>query len=291
MAILTLKIEEADKEVISALAKASELHAAVEQLGLTAQKIFAAENAVIIADRTRAVEQVKRLYAVIVGFSTITFLTGAITCLRALNATDRIEAYGILLSQSICFFTLLILFVFGAERLLDLRYLQQNSPVPAWQALFGDVVCVLFTASWFAILANMLPVAVGTPPLLGLPELEKSQELFVSALAAIYLADVIVLWMQARRFSRESVANSEAQNWNRYHTTWKRINLVMLLVTALLLLYLESGVVAPMVYLKAPQEISVNAVSLILGVAHILRFLFDVARTYPFYYPVKPLIP
>ena len=295
MPSLILKIEDADAKLLSELASAAELKIVMDRVDTTTRKISEGADMIVATDRTRAIEQIKRLYSVIVGFATITFLSGAVFCIRNMDGQNPGEAYGILISQATCFFTLLVLFVFGAERLLDLRYLQVTSAVPSWKALFGDVACVLFTASWFAVLANLLPVAKGAPPLVQLTDLEESQKLFVHALLAIYLIDIAILWIQGRAFKKRSgqlndhdELATEQKNWEEIHGTWRRINVGMCIVMVLVAAYLNAREIAAYLNVPAPA-IYINGVSAILFLAHALRFVVDVSRTFAFYYPQKRL--
>jgi hypothetical protein len=284
MATLTLTIDNNDAKLISNLATAADIHTLLERVDTTTKTISEGKDLIILTDRTRAIDQIKRLYAVIVGFSAITLLSNYVICIRTLDPAARgLEAYGILASQTISFFSLLILFLLGAERLLDTRYLQITSVVPSWYGLMGDVIGLLVTAGWFAVLANLSPVATGTSPTIQLSDLRDSQRYFVYVLLAIYVADLVFLAIQLVRFNyqkkklaNDTVASRQQDAAAKIHKKWIGLNLVMAFFLAIITIY----------FAKAPQQyIYPNLVSLFLIAIHFGRFWYDLAKTFTFYYP------
>ena len=282
MALLTLKVEGADDKLIAELAKAADIKAGLTQVegkvdavGLTANTILEGKDALILMERTRAIDQVKRLYTVMVGFATITLLTNVVANVRTLDpGAPAMEAYIILASLIVSFFSLLILFIFGAERLLDVRYLEVGKPAPKWPGLMWDVISLLGTAAWFGVVANLLPVATSRVPTISIDQLREAQSVFITFLIVLYIADLILLLIQLARIGKSNPVASRA------HRTWFGLNVLSLAALCLVQKYL-SNVPDPTLYKDAS---SVTAVLILL---HIARFFLDVWWTFPFYYPKK----
>jgi hypothetical protein len=156
------------------------------------KKIASPDDLQLLTDRTRAMEQIKRLYTVIAGFAATAFLINSVAFIRALDSKAGNEPYAILASELVAFFSLLILFLFGAERLLDTKYLQPKSPVPSWYGLTWDVVSLIATVGWFVVLAHLLPTAAQLKPPPDLSSiLHDSQKNFMWALVLLYVADTV----------------------------------------------------------------------------------------------------
>jgi hypothetical protein len=295
MSTLTFKIDDADAKLLTDLAKAAVLSPVVDRIDKTTQKISEGADQLIITDRTRAIEQFKRFYAVIAGFAAVTFLNNAILCVRHLEPASGIAlGYGILIAQLISFFSLLILFVFGAERLLDMRYLQPNSEVPSWSSLVTDIFSLLITVGWFAVLANLLPVPTVTnpggdlprpPPTVKLDDLRDSLRLFFYALCFVYLVDLIFLGVQREKFKKQKPLVLSAPGAPKQltaqsiHQKWLIINGLtfagMLIISAHLM--------------TAKDGAYYGLASFGLGAIHLGRFWWDFSATFPFYYPSKAL--
>ncbi len=289
MAILTLKVEATDDKLISELAKAADIAAGlkevegrvdavgkkVEAVGETAKTILDGKDALVLMERTRAIDQVKRLYTVMVGFATITLLTNVVANVRNLDPdAPPMEAYLILASLIVSFFSLLILFIFGAERLLDVRYLEVGKRAPKWVGLMWDVISLLGTAAWFGIVANLLPVTTSKVPTIGIDLLRQAQSDFIAFLMILYFADLILLLIQLARIGG---SNSVA---SRAHWTWFVLNALSLGALYLTQKHL-SNVPDPTLYKDA------SLVTAVLIGLHIVRFFSDVWMTFPFYYPGK----
>jgi hypothetical protein len=110
----------------------------------------------IIAERTRTIDQIKRLYAVVMGYSVTSCFTNMYACARIISS-DMTIGISIILAQGLVFVSLIALFYLGAERLLDKRYLQADSKVPSRHGLLFDLLCLGATAAWFVILADTFP--------------------------------------------------------------------------------------------------------------------------------------
>ena len=88
------------------------------------------QQALYFSDRSRAIDQIKRLYAVIMGFALTTAIGNAYLCLRMLKPELKsFDAYLLIIAPLIPFVSLLALFYLGAERLLDRKYLEENPQV------------------------------------------------------------------------------------------------------------------------------------------------------------------
>jgi hypothetical protein len=141
------------------------------------------------------------------------------------------------------------------------------------------------TASFFAVLANLLPVSNASPPMIKLTELQESQRSFVFVLLGIYLLDLIFVWLQKAKFeqhqkylveSNELAAAEHQALAAKKHVFWLKANFGAAIALSLLTVYLVS---APLAWAFPVL------VSSLLIVIHIARFCYDISHTFGFYYP------
>src|ERR1043166_5061179 len=115
----------------------------------------------IRAERTRTVEQIKRLFAVVMGLAVIRCISNIYSLIKPIitpplvnpsaSFQEHAQELVILFAQGITFFFLCSLFYLGWERSLERRYLQPDSPVPRPERLLFDLFCLSWTALWFVI--------------------------------------------------------------------------------------------------------------------------------------------
>jgi len=153
----------------------------------------------IIAERTRTIDQIKRLYAVVMGFAVTTCFANIYACARTVGFDDKI-GISIILAQGVTFVSLITLFYLGAERLLDTRYLQADSRVPSRLGLLFDLFSLGLTAGWFVVLANTFTDPSKGP--LTNQTLRDELDAFVTNLLILYGADTFLLSCQLIRVWR-----------------------------------------------------------------------------------------
>src|SRR5581483_11460536 len=195
-------------------------------------------------ERVRTVEQIKRLYAVAMGFAATACLTGIYGCARVVGFGDT-YALSILAAQGIAFVTLITLFYLGNERLFEIRYLRPDSPVPTRRGLLIDLAaCGAEIAAYF--------------------------HTFVRNLLLLYAVDLVFLAVQFVRIVRE-----RPDNWRRAghaHAVWIALNLVSLGLLAFLFPEVEGDVLAF-------GGLVLSAGAVFVGLLHAARFLADFLYT------------
>jgi hypothetical protein len=236
------------------------------------------EKSQIYAERTRTIDQIKRLYAVIMGYS-------ATTCLSNIYSNGKLigwDSYGlsIFIAQGIVFVSLITLFYLGAERMLDMRYLQPESRVPSRFGLLSDLLSCGITAAYFVVLADTFP---DFTPLGSVPaaidvtqKIEENFTSFIHNLLVLYVIDSVLLLIQ---FYRAIINFSENRNEVIFaHVWWLFLNLVTGFLLYVLINPIQnsqwSGIGVPL---------SILAIQ--VAVIHIIRFFLDFLITYRFYYP------
>jgi hypothetical protein len=245
----------------------------------------------ILNERIRTIEQVKRLYAVVMGFAVISCITNAYQSARILQAQEPYawDGYTVLAAQVISFVSLITLFVLGAERMLDRRYLLPESPCPKWMSLWFDLFALGIAALWFLILANAIPPAA--PPATNFKAtLYTEFKAYSLYLAILYALDVVFLAIQAITLFLEDRRRPPAQRLHRgllkAHRTWIVINLIGLAVMVAVMLWV------PMDHPVSSYGYSLHVGALAVLGWHVLRFFVDFGKTFDFYYPPEnPNVP
>jgi hypothetical protein len=230
-------------------------------------------QAQIIAERARTLDQIKRLYAVVMGFAVTSCVQRAYSSLPPLSMAS-LDVVGVLFAQGIAFVSLIVLFYLGAERMLDIKYLQPTSPLPRRRELLFDLFQLGATAVMFVVLAHSLPD--------GKPRLDAilaGQDEFTLNLIILYVLDSVILVIQLMALvaglARRSRSVGDARNAN---AIWIVQNLVCLGV----LVWSRSRFGAAWIVTPAFR---INELALILAVLHATRFLVDFLTGYRFYYP------
>jgi hypothetical protein len=269
MATYTLKVEMTPAE--------AEL---VDKMGtLAVDQKTKDRNRTILAERGRAIDQVKRLYAVVMGYALTTCLTNAYLCSRVLQK-DTWEALSILIAPVITFVSLISLFYLGSERMLDRKYLQEDQIDPPTRTrLWIDLATLGISGVWFVILANIFQPPLAGAGMLDLPTLHDFQARFITAIIFIYILDLGLLALQAAPIGWEM---GFTRAWKgsdvfRTHVQWLGLNVVSLLALW--------GIT------RMPDStfLGVSIIALSLAVFHIIRFFVDFGGTFRFYYPHESL--
>jgi hypothetical protein len=237
-------------------------------------------KAEILNERCRTIEQVKRLYAVVMGFAVWSCITNTYQSARRLADLPSLQwdSYLILFAEFVAFNSLIALFYLGAERMLDRKYLRADSAVPKWGDLWFDLCTLGFSALLFAVLANSYPYTSPTV----MPEQIRDTLYnyfldFIILLIVLYLSDAILLF-----FQRRLVANDDAhRELRRAYSIWMGINVVSLVAVLLVcgLIYKWSSTIE--------RQASITAIFLLLW--HVGRFFADFISTFRFYYPPDDL--
>jgi hypothetical protein len=229
----------------------------------------------IIADRARTLDQIKRLYAVVMAFALTTSVANAYLCERALE-TKTLATRLIIFGPVFCLGSILILFCLGAERFLDLKYVQLASKRATWKGLALDLAALGATAGVFVVLANSFqPPPPGV--LLKTADLALDQSVFLFNLVILCTVDVICLLPQYLILKiKRTVPVPAAYS---AHGTWLVTNAVML-VTFFSLWYYEP---------RITNSLGVAGITTVLVIVHLGRFLIDFGCGFKLYYPSDEL--
>jgi hypothetical protein len=225
----------------------------------------------VFADRVRTIDQIKRLYAVVLGFALTSSIANAYLCERSL-AVFSWEEWSIIVAPVISSASLMVLFALGAERFLDRTYLQHDSVVPSRSSLFIDLFTLGLTAAWFVILSNIFQ-APSSPGSLSLGDLRKFQSHFIRYLELFYLLDIACLGVNLVRGWGNS-GHAKA------HFIWIAINIVCV---CLLFFWIGKISDGPVPY------IGFSLVAGLLTILHVGRFALDYFFTFEFYYPTETM--
>jgi hypothetical protein len=265
-------------------------------------------NSQILAERGRTIEQVKRLYAIVMGFAVWSCVVNTYQCVRKLQEfpSPTWNEYSILAAQAISVVTLITLFYLGAERMLDRKYLQENSPVPTRRGLLWDLFTLGIIAVSFAILANTFPLTSVTladiksilpnaDPAGAIPTEDFRVKIhnyfwyFTLFLLLMYCLDLLLLASQAAPlwFQDKKLAEGKKKHGEilRAYGKWIAINVVSVIVIGIVFYHFEA-----LDYPPAHQvALGANCIALIIIAGHLLRFFVDFLWTFPFYYPPQAL--
>ncbi|HVJ56130.1 MAG TPA: hypothetical protein VM689_26955 [Aliidongia sp.] len=237
----------------------------------------------VLADRTRTIDQVKRLYAVVMGLAVSSSFSDAYKVFK-LKDIDSVMI-GITVSEILTLISLIGLFYLGAERMLDSKYLDITVKPPPRRMIFLFDLCSLgLVAALFIALADTLPDPADLNAQMR-PEIyfPKSQHVFLIGLMTLYVVDFIILLGQiiilyARKIIRRSPSHDASI---RAHWCWILSNVICF------------GIFFPFVTDPSADAIvdllGVNRLSILLVVVHTTRFLLDYNLAFSFYYPVHAL--
>ncbi len=240
----------------------------------------------ILGERTRTIDQVKRLYAVVMGYAVTTCFSNIYACAKVLGF-DLDTPLLALLAQGLTLISLATLFYLGSERLLDTRYLGPDSPVPSRHGLLFDLASLGLTAGWFVILADTFPIAPATPysaDAVGIAskvaftaQVFESQMNFTHNLIVLYLIDLVFLVGQIIRLTPEP-SDPRRRRTRNAHWIWLLQNIIC---AWLFWHYRWDWWLSTVDW----GWITLNKLSLALIVVHFVRFIFDFCQTFEFYYP------
>ncbi len=255
--VLRIEATETDRNVLAAMANSTKTFS---DLGVfLAGRDDAAANARILAERGRTLDQIKRLYAVVMGFALTQLIQNLVAMDKVLN--EDWSARLTYLAVFISFISPLSLIYLGSERMLDTKYLDpaQKQP-PDWKELATDLFMLGFTATVFVVLGETFANQTS---------LSKALSSFLLVLAILYALDAIFLAIQ---YFFVLPAGSPLL---RPHLEWLRINLISFAL-AIALWHWSAG-------------IGELACSLILIAANTVRFFWDLSGAFEHYYPSEAL--
>lgn len=242
----------------------------------------------LLKDRGRALDQVKRLYAVVMGFAITCAITGAVTCIRKLPwSMSSWDVYLVLASQVFILLSLLSLFFLAAERILDRRYLQKNRVTPTWRLFLLDLITIGGPAIIFLVIGNTFPTYSDWA---NVAEMRSATATtfwwFTSSLLLLYVVDVALLVIHGIRLRAEGLAlaadkREEVEDLRRHYRFWIVSNAISAVVVAVALYCLNH-------YPLAGGLPSAVPVACSLAALHLLRFLADFSWTFSSYFPTKP---
>ncbi len=275
MLTLTVQISAADKKLLE--------DAATIATDAEENKRKEKWKALVVSERARTIDQIKRLYAVVMGFGVTTCIANAYISARHV-APFSYDSYSILIAEVFSFVSLAALFYLGAERMLDRKYLQPSSAIPKWNSLWFDLGTLGFAAAWFVILANTFPTF---PPsqstqsnghlVITAAAVATDFDYFIINLGILYLLDVVLLAIHGWN-GWNATEKEEKERWSAY-STWITINSVSLILINIL-------------YWLVPYHYTVPLLRLNLGAClligwHFFRFIWDFRKTFKFYYPTQ----
>lgn len=297
VASVTLKVElsEDDKAVLSGLQNLADREA---------QKATDKSNALVLSERGRALEQVKRLYAVVMGFAIWSCITNSYQCARKLwnVAPDAWDSFFILFTQLFSVLSLIALFFLGAERMLDRKYLQPDTPNPPKPVEFlGDLITIGAPAILFVIIANAFPLTAlalddikfavgpsGTPaPTNFSTSVRQTFWYFVFFLIVLYAVDALSLLLHQRALKKDNAppaggGRGKHQDLLDAYWWWSVINTgCLVLMSIILIAFLGLNVR----YLDHSWFQTIHVAAAFILVIQLVRFGVDFYKTFPAYYP------
>ncbi|MBP6111970.1 MAG: hypothetical protein KA482_06280 [Sphingobium sp.] len=230
-------------------------------------------SSTLISERGRTLDQIKRLYAVIMGFAATECLKNAIFCIR--NSSDKNLAFMVFTTFSFVIISMMILFYLGSERYLDRRYLKNNSPEPTRIGLGFDIFNLLITSAWFVYISESFPALsgdkIGAPIELGAESISSSK--FISALLSLYVIDFLILSVQLVRTKIKMIDNDNKKMISVAHKIWMTINAL-------------SFILASFVIYENILKFDAYQIVLFLFAFHAIRLIVDFGVTIRFYYPM-----
>lgn len=223
------------------------------------------------ADRVRTLDQIKRLYAVMMGLAATHCITEAIV--RIQRDHLGVDQIVVIVCHGVIFASLIILFFLGAERYLDKKYLRAGFHNPTWKSLTLDIGCLGLSSVWFVVLGRSV-----SAPIANLPDYY-----FVWNLLALYVIDLVTLGLQYRDISRTVPDCDETRTCKEVYSIWAIVNVCCIAaVSSLIFLFAPlalrgSGDFSLTIYIMAGSLLAI----------HLIRFYVDFSRTLEFYYPLE----
>ena len=224
------------------------------------------------ADRSRTLDQIKRIYAVVMGFGATECIKNVFFSTFHVPEAERLSAALLFGSFGVAFLSLLTLFFLGAERYLDGRYLSADREASRVGVGF-DLLNLNVTAVWFVVLSQSFPATSATGPItMVLSERHAAHLPFIGNLIWLNLIDLVLLGTQIARIHSSEAETAERVSMTRAHWIWIAINLATLVALGLLWHY---GTV-----------FSAIEVAAVVFTVHVVRFIVDFWLTFRFYFPV-----
>lgn len=237
----------------------------------------------LFAERVRSIDQIKRLYAVIMGYVLTNCATNIYHSLSS-HPQPSPQLYTIIAAQSITLTSLLFLFYLATERTLDTRYLNiRRISVPNRFFLLVDLFTIFGTAAFFVVLSNSFPVDDTS-------DVFEVQKGFSKILYIFYGLDVLFLLLQIAvaiigRLSRHiSIYDKGKKKILLAHVVWLLVNIFFFSV-----FWSSYNSYWPISGFLPDYVLGVNLLSFILIVLHTFRFFADFLIGYKFYYPQDDL--
>jgi len=261
--------------------------AATNDVLLTLTEAEKAHNQQVSGDRTRTIDQIKRLYAVVMGFALTTCFANIYQCVKI---THVYSSYSVtLLAQGVCFVTLIVLFYLGAERLLDNRYLRIESQVPSRFGLFIDLFIIGTTAILFVILADTFPdlnIYKDQPSME--TALAYNIRLFTAVLLLLYVVDTLFLLIQIWRIHRNR--SGDFALLIRHHWFWFTLNVLGVILLYPVIINFTNHPIAHALTFWVPNWMvslfnDYFYLSMYIIILHVLRFIADYCYAFDSYYP------
>jgi hypothetical protein len=223
----------------------------------------------IFAERVRTIEQVKRLYAVVMGYAVTNLFNNLYACAKAINY----DALGMsaLVTFSIVFASLSSLFFLGSERALDMRYLRPWSKLPYAASFLFDYLTLGATASMFVILSDTMP----NPSQIRTPQAVISDQYeFSIAIIIIYCVDSAFLVVNIVRMLCDRPRADRALIYA--HAWWLALNFVAAVVLFHCLFLWKQK---PWHIHVGIYSFGINPLTAVLLMTHAARFLLDFFTT------------
>jgi hypothetical protein len=242
----------------------------------------------VLSERGRTIDQLKRLFAVVMGFAVTTCFINAYQSITGMiqYITFDFHVIFIVISELLSFLSLIALFFLGTERLLDSTYLNIRSDLPTHGIVLFDLIWLGLTAALFVILADTIPDRyIIDNAISHIPHdttilqqflkcLTQRQEDFVVILLVIYFINSSLFGLQLKYF------NKRISEYTYAYRYWIKLNVVCFIIFIIII------TVFPILHLSVHHNlyiISVLSVSLIF--VHLVRFYFDFRITFGVYFP------
>jgi hypothetical protein len=251
-------------------------------------------NRQIVADRVRTIDQLKRLYAVVMGFAVTQCFTHIYGCAQSIHLFSVSGL--ILFAQGISFITLIVLFYLGAERLFDNRYLRPKSGVPHPIGLLIDIITTGITAIWFVVLADTF----ADPAFIKPPETIESAistnfHYFIVNLLLLYSVDAVFLLIQIVHTHLYKDRISDYQKSINHHYIWLALNVAGMVLFYPVVVNFTGNEIAQLISNLVPDAIAGiftndKFLACYIIVLHTARFIADYWYAYHSYYPPDELV-
>jgi hypothetical protein len=162
----------------------------------------------------------------------------------------------------------MILFFLGSERYFDRRYLRKNHVHVTQQGLGFDIIVLIVTSGWFVLLAESFPKTLGVSI-----KQDIINSRFLTNLYILYIIDLVILIIQVVRTHLTMEKSLNRDKIILAHYGWIISNMLFIMAFS------------PYIFNKWKMP-SPESIWIMLGTAHLARFILDFGYAFPFYYPV-----